>query len=117
MSVGIIRFGRNPPAPDTSKPGKIIAGDPTTTTRNYFTDVTGSFFSGVWESTAGKWAIDYTENEFVYLVAGRVRLTAADGTVESFEPGSAFVIPAGFKGSWESLDPVRKYYAVFEKAE
>jgi uncharacterized protein len=34
--------------------------------------------------------------------------------VETFGPGSAFLIPAGFKGSWETVETLRKYYAIFE---
>ena len=41
------------------------------------------------------------------------RLTDADGHGETFGPGSAFVIPAGFKGSWETLETLKKYYAIF----
>ncbi len=113
-AVRIIRFGVNPPKAERGRPNNVIADAPTTTTHNYFADPSGRFFSGVWESTPGKWAIDYSENEFVYLVAGQVRLTDGEGHVETFGPGSAFLIPAGFKGSWETLETLRKYYAIFE---
>ena len=114
-AVKIIRFGVNPPVPESSKPGNVLAGDPTTTTHNYFTDPSGRFFSGIWESTPGKWTVDYSEEEFVYLISGQARLTNADGQAETFGPGSAFVIPAGFKGSWETLEPLRKYYAILAR--
>ena len=113
-AVRIIRFGDRPPAPDIARPDKVIAGDPVTTTHNYFTDSSGAFFSGIWESTPGKWSCDYSESEFVYLISGRERLTDADGHGETFGPGSAFVIPAGFKGSWETLESLKKYYAIFQ---
>ena len=77
-AVRIIRFGDRPPAPDIARPDKVIAGDPVTTTHNYFTDSSGAFFSGIWESTPGKWSCDYSESEFVYLISGRARLTDAD---------------------------------------
>ena len=112
-AVKIIRFGENPPVPETARPGNVITGDPVTTTHNYFTDSSSRFFSGIWESTPGKWSCEYSESEFVYLISGKARLTDADGQAETFGPGSAFVIPAGFKGSWETLEPIRKYYAIF----
>ncbi len=115
-AVKLLRLGSNPPAPETGRPAAVLAGDPTTTTHNYFTDATGCFFSGIWESTPGKWAIDYSENELCYVIAGRARLTDADGHAEIFGPGSAFVIPAGFKGSWETIEPLKKYYAIYQKA-
>jgi len=112
-AVKIIRFETDAPEPEKGRPGNVIAGDPETTTHNYFTDPSGRFFSGIWESTPGKWTVDYKEDEFVYLIAGRARLTDADGHGETFGPGSAFLIPSGFRGSWETLEPLKKYYAVF----
>jgi len=114
-AVKIIRFGANPPRPETGRPNNVITGKPTTTTHNYFTDPSGRFFSGIWESTPGKWNCDYKEDEFVYLISGRARLTDADGKTETFGPGSAFLIPAGFKGSWETVESLKKYYAIFER--
>jgi len=38
-----------------------------------------------------------------------------DGHSEEFKAGEAFIIPIGFKGSWETLEPVRKFYTVYEK--
>ena len=112
-AVKIIRFGAKPPEPESGRPSNVVAGDPRTTTHNYFTDPSGRFFSGIWESTPGKWTCEYRESEFVYLISGRVRLTDAEGHAETFGPGSAFVIPAGFKGSWETLETLKKYYAIF----
>src|SRR5262249_34929159 len=67
----IIRLGAPPPAPETGRPSQALAGDPLTTTHDYFTDSTGQFFCGIWESTPGMWRCDYTESEFVYLISGR----------------------------------------------
>ena len=41
-------------------------------------------------------------------------LTDADGEAQEFKAGDAFVIPAGFAGTWETIEPVRKWYAIFE---
>ena len=30
--------------------------------------------------------------------------------------GDRFVIPAGFSGTWEVIEPTRKVYAMFEQA-
>jgi hypothetical protein len=114
-AVKILRFGSNPPKPETGRPNNIVAGNPTTTTHNYFTDPSGRFYTGIWESTPGKWNCDYAEDEFVYLIEGKARLTNADGHAETFGPGSAFLIPAGFKGSWETLERLKKYYAIVER--
>jgi hypothetical protein len=113
-AVQLVRFGADPPPVETGKPGSVVSGDPVTHLQNYFSDTTGQFFSGVWESSAGKWSVSYTENEFCGILSGRVILTSADGTAQEFKAGDAFVIPAGFAGTWETLEPVRKWYAIFE---
>ena len=113
-AVQVVRFGANPPPVETGKPNSIVSGDPATGVQNYFTDGTGQFFSGIWESSPGKWRVSYAENEFCGLLSGRVVLTGSDGTTHEFKTGDAFVIPAGFEGTWETIEPVRKWYAIFE---
>ena len=39
-----------------------------------------------------------------------------DGQRWQFSAGDAWVIPAGFAGFWETLEPARKRYAIFEPA-
>jgi uncharacterized protein len=114
-AVQIIRFGVNAPEAETGKPGNIVSGAPQTSVQNYYTDKSGDFYSGVWESTPGKWAINYSEDEFCVLLEGRVVLTNESGKAETFKAGDAFVIPAGFKGSWETVEKVRKFYAISER--
>jgi hypothetical protein len=114
MSNSIVRLGVNPPAAETGVPGDVIAGNPATRTQNYFTDRTGQFFAGLWESSVGKWRIRYTESEFCTILAGRVVLTDAAGKSETFVAGDSFVIPSGFTGTWETVEPVKKWYAIFE---
>lgn len=93
-------------------PEKVISGEPIATTENVYTSEAGSFFSGVWSSSEGKWRVSYDEEEFCILLSGRVELTDAEGKSETFSAGDAFVIPAGFEGTWETLSPVRKLYAI-----
>jgi len=95
-------------------PGRILAGDPGQAVRNLFSDGTGQFFAGFWESTPGKWQVRYTENEFCHLLAGEIRITDASGRSWVFRAGASFVVPAGFIGMWEVVEPARKVYAIFE---
>jgi uncharacterized cupin superfamily protein len=113
MTSAIIRFGVNPPAPEESKPARVIAGAPVNTTLNYYTDPDSRFFSGEWRSTPGKWAVSYTEDELVVILEGRCTLTSEAGVAETFGPGDTFVIPRGFEGTWETLEPLRKIYAIY----
>ena len=57
--------------------------------------------------------VSYTETELCVLLEGRVRLTDDRGSAE-FAPGDAFVIAAGFRGTWESIGQVSKIYAILE---
>ena len=50
------------------------------------------------------------------MLEGRVRLTDEHGVAVEYGPGDAFVVPAGFTGTWESLEPVRKRYVIYEPA-
>ena len=112
-AVQLVRFGTNPPPVETGKPGDVVSGDPATRLQNYFSDTTGQFFSGIWESSLGKSRVSYSENEFCGILSGRVVLAGADGEAQEFKAGDAFVIPAGFEGTWETVEPCRKWYAIF----
>ena len=102
--------------PENSAPAqdRLIAGDPRQQIWNHFTDATGQFFAGRCSSTRGTWHVRYTENELCVLTAGRVVITSDAGERTEFGPGSAFIVPAGFSGSWEVVEPCTKIYAVFE---
>jgi uncharacterized cupin superfamily protein len=93
---------------------RLIAGSPVHSVRNLFADSTGQFFVGIWSSTPGLWRIRYTESELCHLLEGAVRLTDSQGTSWSFSAGASFIIPAGFTGTWEVVEPARKLYALFE---
>jgi uncharacterized protein len=97
-------------------PTRLAAGSPVPVqhVRNLFTDATGHFFSGIWHSTPGAWRVTYSENELCVLTEGRVRVTDDRGQATSFGPGDCWVMPAGFRGLWEVLEPARKFYAIYE---
>jgi uncharacterized cupin superfamily protein len=48
------------------------------------------------------------------MTAGRVVITSDVGESSAFGPGDAFVVPAGFSGTWEVLEDCSKVYAIFE---
>ena len=100
------------PAPD-----RLVSGSPRTVVSNHFTDPGERFYAGTWSSSVGKWRVSYTEHEFCHLLEGRVVMQSDDGEVSQFGPGDAWVIPAGFSGTWETVEPARKRYAIFEPGE
>jgi uncharacterized cupin superfamily protein len=95
-------------------PERILSGIPRTRVSNQYADGSQQFFCGVWSSTSGKWRIRYTEHEFCVLFEGRVRIESSGGERHEFRAGDAFVVPAGFEGTWEVVEPCKKWYAVFE---
>jgi uncharacterized cupin superfamily protein len=115
MSNLIVDFAR-PLAGESSAPApeRVVAGSPRQVVSNYFTDATEQFFAGRWSSTPGKWRIRYTESEFCCLTKGRVALENSAGQRWEFAAGGAFVVPAGFEGTWEVLEECTKFYAIFE---
>ena len=69
--------------------------------------------SGIWECTEGKWNADYSsKSEFCHILAGKVILADEEGQASSFVAGDSFVIPTGFIGTWEVIEPVRKLYVI-----
>lgn len=115
MNQRIVDFSL-PAAPEDTMPAadKLLAGTPRQRYANHYSDATQQFHAGVWSSTPGKWRIRYTESEFCCLTRGRVVLENQQGERWEFRPGAAFVVPAGFEGTWEVLEDCTKFYAIFE---
>lgn len=115
MSPPIVRLDGQVEAEVSEPPAeRLIAGSPQLTVRNFFSEGTQQFFAGRWSATRGKWRVHYTENELCVMTAGRVVLENADGERWGFAAGDAFVVPAGFDGTWEVIEDCAKIYAIFE---
>lgn len=97
------------PAPD-----RILAGQPVHRAWNAFTDASGQLFCGRWSSTPGKWRVRYTENELCVIITGHVTIESTAGERQAFSAGQAFVVPAGFEGTWTVHEECVKFYAIFE---
>lgn len=96
----------------TEDPAKILKGNCKTRTWNHFKGEKDRLYSGIWESTPGKVAIDYKEWEFCHFIAGKAKLTNHKGKSWIVKKGDAFIIPAGFKGTWETIEKIRKHYVI-----
>jgi uncharacterized cupin superfamily protein len=92
----------------------LLDGQPQAWVANQYADASGQFFCGLWQGTGGRWRVRYTEHEFCVILEGRVRIESQDGECREFQAGDAFVVPAGFAGSWAVIGTCRKWYAVFE---
>lgn len=94
---------------------KILKGNPEQTLYNHYNSPCNQFNAGVWEGEVGQWAVNYTEHEYCEIVQGVSVLRDEDGNAKTLRAGDRFVIPAGFKGTWEVLEACRKVYVVFDQ--
>jgi uncharacterized cupin superfamily protein len=116
MSADIIDFAHLGPAEATAPAAdRLISGSPVQQLSNAFSDPEQRFHVGRWSSTAGSWRVRYTEWELCHLLSGKVRLIAEGGRDWLFIAGSTFLVPSGFKGVWEVLEPCEKIYAIYER--
>lgn len=66
---------------------------------------------GLWEGEVGHVSFDsWPYTEFCVILVGRVALVDRAGGRREFRAGDAFVVPRGFSGTWETLEPSRKYF-------
>ncbi|GAA5784974.1 cupin domain-containing protein [Chitiniphilus shinanonensis] len=64
----------------------------------------------VWSKEVSRFPWHYDETETCWLIAGRVRVTAADGESVTLEAGDLARFPAGLDCTWEVLEPLSKHY-------
>ncbi len=93
-----------------------LRGDPATrtTSKHYYKDPSGVFVTGFWSAEWGKVEINYAKDEFCVILEGEVRVIDASGHAETYRQGDSFVIPNGFTGFWETVKPVRKFFATYQ---
>src|SRR5215469_2525845 len=93
---------------------KLIDGNPRQTLWQQYSDASGKFFAGAWHSEVGKWQVAYTEEEYYQILQGISVITDSAGNALTVRPGDRFVIPRGFIGTWEVIEPTRKLYVIYE---
>ena len=92
---------------------KLLQGNPRQTVWMQYTDPTGQFMVGIWHSERGRWKILYTEQEYCRMLEGISVITDQAGLAITVRQGDEFVIPAGFDGTWEVLEPTRKHFVIY----
>jgi uncharacterized cupin superfamily protein len=90
---------------------RLISGDPQFRTWN-IEERDGGLYAGIWESTPGKWRIEYDEWEFCHILSGVSVITEEGGEARIVQAGDSFLLRPGFKGSWEVLETTRKEYVI-----
>ncbi len=107
--------GKKSPKVEKAKPdpAKLIKGKYVTKAWNHWTGEDSRLHCGIWECSPGKVTCEYAEWEFCHIISGEVILTE-DGKKKGhrFKKGDGFIIPPGFKGTWETVKKVRKHYVI-----
>lgn len=91
--------------------GRLISGDPKFRTWNV-EEAEGGIYAGIWESTPGKWRIEYDEWECCHILSGVSVIAEDGGEARTVRAGDSFVLRPGFKGTWEVVETTRKEYVV-----
>ena len=95
-------------------PERLVSGNPQLTLWELFSDVSNNFSVGVWRGDVGAWNIAYKKDEYCEILEGKSVLTNQDGVRVTVNKGDRFVIPKGFTGTWEVVEPTKKIYASHE---
>jgi uncharacterized cupin superfamily protein len=113
MSIAsIVDFQHAQAEPEHFRPApeKILSGDPAQHVENFVASPCGRIASGIWQGQVGKWTVNYTEYEYCEILEGVSVIRDREGQAKTVRAGDRFVIPAGFQGTWEVLEPCRKIY-------
>ncbi|GAA5175693.1 cupin domain-containing protein [Niveibacterium umoris] len=105
------------PAPDRPRPDRLIQGNPARLTWTLHESADSLTSAGYWACEVGAWRIAFPagKEEYFHVLEGRIRIADAHGHAREFGPGEAGVIPAGFEGSFEVIEPVRKHFVVVDR--
>lgn len=106
----LARLSRDGIAPEISRPATVLSGDPVHTTWNQ--EERGTLFSGLWQSTPGKWAVSYSEWEYVHIHQGHSVLTDQSGVETHLKAGDSWLIRPGYAGTWEVIETTLKDYVI-----
>ncbi len=115
--IVVLNQQKSQPVFDCPRPDRLISGNPRRQTWEQFVNHSGELSCGIWLCEAGSWRIQFTDNkdEFFCVIEGLVRLHDDKGVAAEVRAGEAAIIPAGFSGVFEVVEPVRKYYVVLER--
>jgi uncharacterized cupin superfamily protein len=103
------------PTLDRPRPDRLVGGNPLRKT--WVLHEAGPVTAGMWECEVGRWRIVFPpeRQEYFHVLSGRVRLHGPQGA-QDIGPGQGGVIPPGFEGEFEVLEPVRKQFVLVDVA-
>lgn len=102
---------------DHPKPERLQQGNPRRETWTLYESADGQTSAGIWACEVGRWRIVFPadKEEYFFVLSGHVRLHDAAGAWVDVRAGQGAVIPAGFEGAFEVIEPVRKHFVVVDR--
>jgi uncharacterized cupin superfamily protein len=71
----------------------------------------GAVEVGVWECSPGRFTAERDGyDEICQILVGSATVRSEDGTRAELAPGTTFVMPSGWRGTWEVHEQIRKVF-------
>ncbi|WP_038169791.1 cupin domain-containing protein [Verrucomicrobium sp. BvORR106] len=106
-----MRIGAVEPEVEAPDSGSVISGKPRFKSWT-LDEADGGLSSGIWEATPGKWHFENAHWEYCRILGGVSVVTEDGGEPHTLRAGDAFILQAGFKGTWEVIETTRKDYVI-----
>lgn len=91
----------------------LIGPVPEQVSKRLFADPSGKWTVGVWESTPyHRVTMPFPKHELMYLLSGRLELTAPGGATEVFQAGETVFLAEGTVCDWKT-DGMSKIYCIY----
>ncbi len=102
-------------APHNLTPSGVRAdathGSPSTASDTYLDN--GHMSTGIWTCTAGSFPVsERATTEAFHLLEGIAFLTNSDGSARRCVAGDTVVLPRGWSGQWDVIEPVKKVWVI-----
>lgn len=105
----------NLPTPEEGQPSPAekIEGNPDFRTWPQDESFGGKVHTGIWEATPGlTHCIKDDVYEYCLILQGVVEITENGGQTRTYRAGDSFILKPGFRGTWRTVETVRKVYVV-----
>jgi uncharacterized cupin superfamily protein len=122
MTEGVHIVRVEPPAHspevDFPRPDRLEQGNPRRETWTLYASADGVMNAGIWACQVGRWRIVFPvdKDEYFFVLEGHVRLHDGRGGHTDVRAGQGAVIPGGFEGAFEVIEPVRKHFVVVQRS-
>ena len=113
QTAGTIRMVHGPTAqldPWPIPKDQVVSGAPLAFGRFLWQSEDKRLGNGVWTCTPGSFTWDYTWDETIYLIEGKVTISDQDRDTKMYRAGDLILVPAGTKSTWEISQAIRKVF-------